>query len=360
MLKEELISLQIEKTDKTIYKQVQDRWDSVAKPLNGLGEFEKIFDRIGAISGTADIDIRKKLIISMCADNGIVEEGVSQSGQEVTAIVSGFMAHGESSVGRMAKVAGTDVWAVDIGINSDTRIAGMIDAKVAMGTANFLKQPAMTLQETMSAIETGIRMVEKAKASGYNIIGTGEMGIGNTTTSSALVAILTGRPIADVTGRGAGLGDEGLRRKQYVITEALHKYGFKQGVEYSGLDNALKALQCVGGLDIAGLVGVFIGGAVYHIPIVIDGLISAVSALVAAQINPLVTEYMLASHMSREKAAGIIMDMLGINPVIDAGLALGEGTGAVMFFGLLDIAFSLYVSQTTFDEMKIDQYERYV
>ena len=217
MLKEELIKIHVEKLDKKLYKAVQDKWDLVAKPLNGLGDFEKIFDRIGAISGTTDIDIRTKLIISMCADNGVVEEGVSQSGQEVTAIVSGFMAKMQSSVGKMAKVAGSDVWAVDVGINSREKIEGMIDEKVAYGTANFLKQPAMTEEEALAAIVVGIKMVSKAVEAGYKIIGTGEMGIGNTTTSSALTAILTGARVSEVTGRGAGLDDTGLVRKREVI-----------------------------------------------------------------------------------------------------------------------------------------------
>ena len=360
ILKEELINLNLEKADENVYKLVQKRWDSVAKPLNGLGSFETIFAQIGAITGTPDIDIRKKLIIAMCADNGVVEEGVSQSGQEVTAIVSGFMAKMESSVGKMAKVAGADVWAVDIGINCHDSIEGMINKKVAYGTADFLKQPAMTEKEMMLAIEAGMELVKEAKAAEYGVIGTGEMGIGNTTTSSALAAIITGTSVADATGRGAGLDDDGLSRKQQVIGKALEIYGFKQNVAYTGTENALKALQCVGGLDIAGLVGVFIGGAIYHIPIVIDGLISAVAALVAAQIHPTVREYMLASHLGKEKAISVIMDRLGLSPVINAGLALGEGTGAVMLFGLLDIAFSLYTSNTTFDEMQIDQYERYV
>lgn len=359
MLKEELINLKIEKPSKEIYAEVQNRWDSIAKPLNGLGDFEAIYDRIGAILGTSDIDISKKLIIAMCADNGIVEEGISQSGQEVTAIVSGFMAKMQSSVGKMATVAKADVWAVDVGINGEAPIEDMIYMNVARGTANFLKQPAMTEEEVLKAIEVGISMVKKAVDEGYQLIGTGEMGIGNTTTSSALTAILTGRPVAEVTGRGAGLDDEGLSRKKYVISEALKKYGFKEGVSYSGFDDAFKALCSVGGLDIAGLVGVFIGGALYHRPIVIDGVISAISAYVAAQLVPDAKEFMVASHVSREPAAQEIMRKLGITPVINAGLALGEGTGAVMMFGLLDIAFSLYDSKTTFEKMQIDQYERF-
>lgn len=359
MNKEELRNLKVDAPSKEMYQAVQDKWDSVAKPLNGLGDFETIYDRIGAILGTTNIDISKKVIISMCADNGVVEEGISQSGQEVTSIVSSFMAKKQSSVGKMATVVDSDVWAVDIGINNPNEIEGMVQRKVAMGTANFLKAPAMTEDEVMQAISAGIDMVKIASEQGYNIIGTGEMGIGNTTTSSALTAILTGRTVAEVTGRGAGLDDAGLNRKKEVICKAMEMYGFAEGTAYSGFDNTFKALCSVGGLDIAGIVGLFIGGAIYHKPIVIDGVISAVSAFIAAQLVPTAAEYMIASHISKEPAAHEIMNKLGITPVIQAGLALGEGTGVAMMFGLLDIAFSLYTSDATFDEMNIEQYEKF-
>lgn len=359
MLKEELINIKVKKLDKSMYYAVQAKWDMVAKPLNGLGDFEHIFDRIGAILGTTQIDISKKLIIAMCADNGIVEEGVSQSGQEVTAIVSGFMARMQSSVGKMAMVAGSDVWAVDVGINSEEALDGVIDKKISYGTSNFLKQPAMTEEEVLKAIQVGIDLVAEAKQQGYKIIGTGEMGIGNTTTSSALTAILTGEKVEAVTGRGAGLDDVGLQRKYQVISDALKKYGYEEGRKYSGKEAAFAALCRVGGFDIAGLVGVFIGGAVYGVPIVIDGVISAISALIATELVENVNEYMIPSHSSREPAANKIMESLGVSPVINAGLALGEGTGAVMMFSLLDMAYSLYDSTTTFDEMNIEKYERY-
>ncbi len=358
-----------------IYAQIKKNWDNVAKPLDGLGEFEKILARIGAIGGSTQIDIGKKAIIAMCADNGVVEEGVSQSGQEVTAIVTSFMGQNQTSVGKMAVKAGTEVIPVDIGINGDQKFEGVLDCKVMKGTRNFLLEPAMTEEEAIQAIETGIRLVGECCKKGYRLLGTGEMGIGNTTTSSAVAAALLECPVEEVTGRGAGLSDEGLKRKIEVIRSGLKKYGLgiyreDESGEAAGVHNpqeeaknrakmALRALYCVGGLDIAGLTGVYIGGAIYHIPVVMDGLISMSAALVAEQLIPGVKEYVIPSHIGKEPAAHRLAKELGIRPVIDAGLALGEGTGAVMMFALLDMALALYTDQTTFSDISVEQYERF-
>lgn len=377
---EELLELEAEPLDKSMLQAVQNKWDMVAKPLNGLGRFEEIFDRIGAINGSTSFRIDNKAIIAMCADNGIVEEGVSQSGQEVTFTVASFMGRNQSSVGKMASVAGVDIIPIDIGINCEEEIPGVRNCKVAMGTKNFLKEAAMTAEEALKAIETGIELVRECKEKGYHILGTGEMGIGNTTTSSAIVAAILQCEVAEATGRGAGLDDEGLRRKIAVITQGIDKFEsfcelsekktakYGERIENPGDDTrgyedrrrSFEILCRLGGLDIAGLVGVFIGGALYKVPIVLDGIISSVAALVAEEIVPGVRGYMIASHVSREPAANRIMERLELTPVIYGDLALGEGTGAVMMFSLLDVAFSLYESETTFDEMQIEKYERYV
>lgn len=210
----------------------------------------------------------------------------------------------------------------------------------------------MTLVECNQAVETGIRLVSECKEKGYRLIGTGEMGIGNTTTSSAVAAALLGCEVEEITGRGAGLNDAGLQRKCDVIRNALKHYDFNP-------KDTVRILRTVGGLDIAGLVGVYIGGAHYHIPIVMDGVISAVAALVAERLCPGVKEYMIPSHCSKEPAAAKIMKELGVEPVIDARLALGEGTGAVMMFSLLDLALTLYQDSTTFDDIEVEPYERF-
>ena len=353
MLKEELINIHIQEPDRGFAEQVKKCWDAVAKPLNGLGVFEDIFVQIGAIQKSADVDIKKRVIIAMCADNGIVEEGVSQSGQDVTSTVTRFMGLGLSSVGKMGRAANTDIFPVDIGINNDEKFQGVLDCKVRKGTRNFLKEPAMTENEALCAIETGMDIVKQLKAEGYRLIGTGEMGIGNTTTSSALVVALTGEAPERVVGRGAGLNDDGLKKKRQVVTTAMSKYSLRG-------DDAFKALCCVGGLDIAGLVGVFIGGALHQVPIVIDGVISATAALVAERIVKGCKNYMIPSHGGKEPAIEVIYKELGFSPIINGQMALGEGTGVTMLFALLDVAAALYESKTTFEEMEIEQYERYV
>ena len=216
--------LKIIPPDAQIYAQVKASWDKIAKPLDGLGQFETMFAQIGAITGSSSLSIEKKVILTMCADNGVVAEGVSQSGQEVTAVVAGFMGQQASSVGKMARRAGVDVIPVDIGINTKETLPGVRDCKVMQGTRDFLQEPAMTEEEALQALSVGIDLVRECKDKGYQLIGTGEMGIGNTTTSSMLVAALTGRTAEEVTGRGAGLNDAGLLRKQQVIAQALEKY----------------------------------------------------------------------------------------------------------------------------------------
>ena len=350
MTRKDLEQLKITPPDAQIYAQVKANWDRIAKPLDGLGQFETMFAQIGAITGSSRLSIEKKVILTMCADNGIVAEGVSQSGQEVTAVVAGFMGQQASSVGKMARRCGVDVIPVDIGMNTNEKLPGVRDCKVMHGTRNFLQEPAMMEDEALQAIAVGIDLVKECKDNGYQLIGTGEMGIGNTTTSSALVCALTGCTVSEATGRGAGLSDAGLSRKREVIQKALIKYGKK---------NALSMLAAVGGLDIAGMAGVCIGGALYHVPIVLDGLISSVAALVAERMVPGTKAFLLPSHLSKEPAAKWIAEALDLHPVIDAGLGLGEGTGAVMLFSLLNLALALYEDQTTFDTMDIAQYERY-
>ena len=354
MTKEELVSMQIGRPDEGIRKKVQANWDAVAKPLDGMGAFESIVADIGAIRGDESVDITRKAVIVMCADNGIVEEGVSQSGQEVTAAVAASMGRQESSVCRMAKVAGAKVIPVDIGIAGAQNIAHVLDKKVARGTANFLHRPAMTEQQALSAVAVGMELVQNCKKEGFTLLATGEMGIGNTTTCSAMAAALLGLTAEQVTGRGAGLSDERLKKKIAVIREALIKYQFGQGAL-----ETFRILQSVGGLDIAGLVGVFLGGAGAHIPVVMDGVISAVAALTAERLVPGVRHYVIPSHRSREPAAARIMEELDMHPVIDAGLALGEGTGAVMMFGLLDMACETYREHTSFADIAVEPYRRY-
>ena len=350
--RKELEKLTVKAPDEEIRKKVLSNLDYVAKPLDGLGKFEALTAQIGAIQRTEKIDISRKAVIIMCADNGIVAEGISQSGQEVTLDDVKKMAEKQTSVGKMAETIRVDTIPVDIGVNHKSKIPGVLDKRICPGTRNFRNEPAMTEKEAIKAIFTGIEMVSDCKEKGYKILATGEMGIGNTTTSSAVAAALLDCEVAEVTGRGAGLSDEKLIHKQKIITEAIDKYDLKKA-------DALRILETVGGFDIAGLAGVCIGGALYHVPIVLDGVISMVAALLAERIVPGTKDYLIPSHKGKEPAMGRLAKELNVEPVIDAKMALGEGTGAVMMFSLLDIALSVYQDKTTFSDMNIEQYERF-
>lgn len=346
------MKLTVDAPDRDIYRNVLAHWDHVAKPIDGLGRFETLTAQIGAIQGTDMIDTSKKAVIIMCADNGIVEEGISQSGQEVTLTVVKNMAEKKSSVGKMARLIGADTIPVDIGVNSTEKIPGVLDKKIRCGTGNFTREPAMTEEEAVRAVFTGIEIVSDCKKAGYHMLATGEMGIGNTTTSSAVAASLLECDVTEVTGRGAGLDDEKLLHKQQIIAQAIAKY------ELRGAD-VLRVLAAVGGLDIAGLAGVCIGGALSHVPIVLDGVISMVAALVAERLVPGTKAYLIPSHKGKEPAVEKLAKELGIEPVIDGRMALGEGTGAVMMLSLLELALGVYRDRTTFSDIQIAQYERY-
>ena len=348
MLRERLSG--IVKSDEEAMTRAAARWNRVAKPLHSLGLLEDALIRIAGITGSEEMDLAQKAVLVLCADNGVVCEGVTQTGSEVTAIVAENFTTGNASVCRMAQIAGARVVPVDIGIGRPMRCPGLLDRRVRSGTGNIAREPAMTREEAERAICVGIDLVAEEAARGTRVIATGEMGIGNTTTSSALASVLLGLEPEAVTGRGAGLSSDGLRTKISVIRRAL-------ALHQPDPNDPVGALAAVGGLDIAGLAGVFLGGAISHIPIVIDGVIAAVAAVVAARIEPRAVDYMLASHVSAEPAGQLLLNALGLAPVITAGMCLGEGTGAVALFPLLDMAAAVYREMTTFDENDIAQYE---
>ncbi|MCR5356379.1 MAG: nicotinate-nucleotide--dimethylbenzimidazole phosphoribosyltransferase, partial [Lachnospiraceae bacterium] len=307
--------------------------------------------------GSTTPDITKKALVIMCADNGVVSEGVSQTDKSVTASVAELMGKNRSTVGVMLKDYPALIMPIDVGIDSDKKIEGVSDKKVSCGTGNIEKEAAMTKEQCLKAISTGIEAVWDCKDKGVGLIATGEMGIGNTTTSTALFCALTGKEAGTVVGKGAGLTDEGLKIKTKVIEDALKLHGLTG--KTTDPKGVLSALASVGGLDIAALCGVFIGAAIYHIPAVIDGAISAVAALAAAYMVSGCEGYMIASHKGREKITGEVLDLLGLKGVIDADMALGEGTGAVLMFPMLDMVMSVYINGTRFGDTMIGQYERF-
>lgn len=354
---EQLMQISPDLPEMKFHDESKAGWDGIAKPIDSLGNFEEIICRIAAIQKTAKPDISKKALIIMCADNGVVSEGVTQTDSSVTASVASLMGKRMSSVGVMTRDLDIDIITADIGIDTDDVIPGVRNMKIARGTGNITNMPAMDDKQCLDAINCGIGLVKECAGEGTGIIATGEMGIGNTTTSTALLCALTGEDPVNVTGRGAGLSDEGLKRKTDAIKRALEFHGLK-GTKEITREYAFVALRKVGGLDIAGLAGIYIGGALFGIPVVIDGFISAVSALCASYLVPGCERFMIASHTGREKGTDRVLDKLGLKPVITADMALGEGTGAVMMFPLLDMAMSLYKDGVRFNDTPIEAYER--
>lgn len=328
-------------------EQAQWRWDHVAKPLHSLGLLEDMIVKIAGIQETADVRIERRCALVFCADHGVVAEGVSQSGSEVTALVAQSIVEGMANINLMAGAANADVYAVDMGMLKP--VPGTIDRRITAGTANMAVGPAMTREQAQSALQAGIDLVGEMKEKGYQIILTGEMGIGNTTASTAMSCALLGFSPEKLTGRGAGLSDAGLVRKRNAIERAL-------SVNQPDADDPVDVLAKVGGLEIAGMAGAFLGGVKHRVPVVIDGVISAVAALVAARICPEAKDFMLPSHMSREPAAIRIMDELELKPIIHADMALGEGTGAAALLPLLDMALRVYHGPHTFDDLGMDAY----
>lgn len=387
--------------DPVAARRCEAHWDGIGKPLKGLGEMEHLFERIAGITGTPDLKLDRREIVVFCADNGIVEEGVTQTGDEVTAIVAENMAKGCASVNLMAKAAGADVLPVDIGMRHEVLHPNLRQCAVARGTKNFTKAAAMTEDECLRAIFTGIRLAKERKEAGIEISGVGEMGIGNTTTTGAVAAALLNKDAALVSGRGAGLSDEGLRKKREVIRKGLKLHGLAPQALLPHAENeepcseqdeagdltlpadlmfrsgrgrdtavhrvsALKTLSSVGGFDIAGMVGYYFGCAAYHLPVVLDGAISLAAALCACEMEKQLTgrehscvaDALIPSHLGREPVCGMICERLGLHPVIHADLALGEGTGDTLLFAMLDPVLAVYRENRTFEDIHVDAYEK--
>lgn len=330
--------------DEAAVHAAKTHWDEIAKPVGSLGRFEELVIKIAGVQGTAAPEISKRAVLVFCADNGVLRQGVASTPGEITAVMAECIAERRSSVCIMAQLAHADVVPVDVGMFRRVEAPGMLERRVAPGTADMTQGPAMTRAQAEQAIETGAGLVKLCAEKGYRIIAAGEMGIGNTTTSSALAAVLTARDPAETTGRGAGLDDGGLARKLCAIRRAIE-------VNRPDPADALDILSKLGGFDVAALCGAFLGGALYRVPVIIDGFIGAVAALCAARLCPNAVRCMLPSHLSAEPAAKPVLDELGLLPVLHAGMRLGEGTGAVALLPLLDMALAVYNGLMTFSDI---------
>ncbi len=337
----------IQPLDERAGRICEKRWDSIAKPLKSLGKLESSLIQIAGIQGTERIQLGKKALVIMCADNGVVAEGVTQTGQEVTAIVAENFLDVKSCAAIMCKDTGTDIFPIDIGMAVDT--PRVEKRKIAYGTKNMAVKPAMTREEAVRAIEVGIGLACELKEKGYHMIATGEMGIGNTTTSSAVASVLMEKPVEEVTGKGAGLTTEGLERKIQVIKNAVKKH-------QPNRNDPVDVLAKVGGFDLAGLAGIYLGGAACRMPVVVDGFISGVAALLAVKLCPQAGDYIIASHVSKEPAGAMVLEAIGKAPSLMCDMCLGEGTGAVAFFPLLDMSLHIYEKMSTFSQIEIEDY----
>lgn len=326
-----------------------EHWARLAKPLGGLGALETMIEDAAALTGNEKIDVGRRAVLVLCADNGVVAQGVSQTDQSVTRAVAENLAAHRTSVCRMADAARCEVVPVDIGMAGE-KVEGVLDRRIRSGTADFTQGAAMTREQTLSAIEIGMNLVCDGKKKGFSLLATGEMGIGNTTTSSAVASVLLHQEVERMTGRGAGLSDEGLQRKIRAIERGI-------AVNQPNADDPLDVLSKLGGLDIAGLCGVFLGGALYRVPIIMDGFISGVAALCAVRLCENAKKAVFASHVSSEPAAHLVLNALGKKPLLTAGMHLGEGTGAVASIPLWDMAIAVYQGCYSFSEGGIEPYK---
>ena len=325
------------------------RQDTLTKPLGSLGRLEELSIKLAGIRGEPMPRINHKVIVTMAADHGVVAEGVSAYPQAVTPqMVLNFL-HGGAGINVLAKHAGARIIVVDIGVASDMEPhPALLSRKIAYGTSNMARGPAMSREQAIRSIEVGLEIVEKEVQKGLDIVGTGDMGIGNTTPSSAITAAITGEKVAKVTGRGTGIDDKQLAHKVEVIERALE-------VNKPRADDATDVLAKVGGFEIGGLSGVILGAAAHRIPVVIDGFISGAAALIAVGLSPKVKDYLIASHCSVEIGHKAILKYLGLKPILDLELRLGEGTGAALGMFLVEAAAKVLAEMATFAEAGVSE-----
>jgi len=335
--------------DREAMRQAQARQDNLTKPQGSLGLLEELSVKVAGIKGVAQPRIKDKVIVTMAGDHGVTAEGVSLFPQEVTAQMVYNFLRGGAGINVLARHVGARVVVVDMGVATDLEPhPELLVKKVAHGTKDMAQGPAMSCEEAIQAIEVGIEIVESELSRGVDIVGTGDMGIGNTTPSSAIVAALTGAPVADVTGRGTGIDDEQLAHKVETIERAL-------AVNRPDPADPLDVLAKVGGLEIGGIAGVVLGAAAHRLPVVIDGFISGAGALIAAGLAPQVKDYLVAAHLSVELGHRLVLERLGLTPLLNLNLRLGEGTGAALGISLVEAAVKVLNEMATFDDADVSE-----
>ena len=334
--------------DERAISAARARQDILTKPAGSLGTLEDISTKVAGITGNAMPKMKDKVIITMAGDHGVTDDGVSAYPKEVTAqMVYNFLNDG-AAINVLARHAGARVVIVDMGVAVDFTHERLVSKKIAYGTANMAKGPAMSYEDAVRSIEAGIEVFESEAKKGVDIIGVGDMGIGNTTSSSAIVAVITGEDVEKVTGRGTGIDDAGLEKKIAVIEEAIR-------VNKPNNKDAIDVLAKVGGFEIGGMAGVILAAASHRVPVVIDGFISGTAALVAYGIAPAVKDYMIAAHRSVERGHSVTLDYIGLKPLLDLDMRLGEGTGAALGISIVDAACKILGEMATFEDAGVSE-----
>jgi nicotinate-nucleotide--dimethylbenzimidazole phosphoribosyltransferase len=348
MFQLEKVLAQIGPLKEEVMAQTQARLDDLTKPKGSLGVMELIAKKIAGITGQAVPAITKKTCILMAGDHGVMEEGFNAYPQEVTAQMVHNFLNGGAAMNVFSRHVGAELLVVDVGVATDFAAHPLLlKKKVAYGTQNMSRGPAMTIVQALKAIETGFEVARTCLAEGTDLLGIGEMGIGNTTPSTALLAVFSGIPVEKITGRGTGASDELLRLKIKAIERALE-------VNSPIAAEPLEALAKVGGLEIAGLVGVILAGAAHRVPVVLDGFISGAAALVASAMHPDVKDYLLASHLSEEPGHKKMLEIIGVQPILFMNMRLGEGTGAALAMGIIEASVKILHEMATFSGAGID------
>lgn len=337
----------IKPADKNIMEEAKKRQAQLAKPPGSLGVLEELSVRVAGMTGKIHNTANKCRIIVLCADNGVCAEGISCTPQSVTLSQTINLTRGMTGASALAKHFGDEIVVVDVGVKSDYNCPAVINRKIAYGTKNFYIEPAMTREQAEKAICVGLEMAEQCAKDGVNAIGVGEMGIGNTTTSAAVLCALTGKPASVTAGKGGGLLEDAYKHKLEVIDGAVAKHR-------PNPNDPIDILSKVGGFDICAMVGVFLGAAEHKIPVVIDGFISVVAALTAARICPSAKDYFIASHLSFESGYLLAVEELKLEAPLLLKMRLGEGSGCPIMFRVLDAAYAVMNEMATFDEASIN------
>ena len=336
--------LAVKPLDEAAMAKARERQAQLAKPPGSLGRLEDLSIQLAGITGKVHNKIERKHLLVFAADNGVVAEGVSSAPQSVTLKQTINLTRHKTGASTLCKHFGCEITVCDVGVNADIKEPAVLNRKIAYGTQNIVHGPAMTRKQAIQAISTGIELVQNTDA---DVIGIGEMGIGNTTTSSAVLSVLLGASVDDVTGRGGGITDASFLKKKQVIKTAIE-------VNHPEKDDVIDVLTKVGGFDIAAMCGGFIGAALSRRPVVIDGFISAVAALCACKLCPNVRDYLIPSHASYEIGYKLAMDAMELQPLFLLGMRLGEGSGCPLAFEILDAACAIINDMATFDQAGID------